>query len=149
MCSFVNQIKKLKKYARVPLFIFFHIILPSLDALGDIYLAYKAKENGFTGIGLALLTPVLVNTIFTARSFAKYEENKKWTWPLVILQFWPQYRATRIVLSMWRDYDAGDKQVTEFEDNVGPLEPFLESLPQTYIKFYIMTNFCPKRNVSL
>ncbi len=127
-----------KIFARLCATIFVHILLPTIDTVSDVYLALKATNNGYPDYGIALLTPVIINTIFATVAFVRFEENRKWTWPLVILQIWPQYRTARILhVVLAKDTVIGNQMLTDFKENVAPLEPFLEALPQIYIKVYM------------
>ena len=55
--------------------------------------------------GYAMLVPILIMTIFTLRQWWRLEKswNRLWTLPLVVFQFFPQYRALRILyLGLWK-----------------------------------------------
>ena len=60
-----------------------------------------------------------------------WAEDRRWTWILVILMVWPQWRAGHLL------YDIvvlGEEETLErkkeFERQIGGLEPFSESAPQ-------------------
>ena len=64
----------------------FYIILPSIDTYGDISLSVTATLNGYPEFTIALIAPVILNTCFQFVSFCRLEKNKKYKWPLVLLQ---------------------------------------------------------------
>ena len=93
---------------RVVIFsVFFGIVLPTFDAGGDIRLAIRLYENGHPKWSLSVLTPVLINTLFTIVISRKIEEERKsrfWViyLPLVLLQIYPQYCLLRLLLDFGR-----------------------------------------------
>ena len=113
--------------------------LPSWDAYADVYLAISAIMNGQVIWGSLLLAPVLLNLIFVSIAWWKFEDPgaKKYTWILVLLCFWPQYRAFRLMFVIcWKGEEEGMKEKKWFEQKVGTLEPFLEAMPQVRINKY-------------
>ena len=62
-------------------------------------------------------------------------EDRRWTWVLLILMVWPQWRAANL---LYRNVIQGEEEALEkkkeFERRVGGLEPFLESSPQVCLQ---------------
>ena len=82
----------------------FGILLPSSDQGTDYYTAanlinneqgYEIDQLRLRRYGYAMLAPILLMTIFFLRQWWRLEKKKyRWlTFPLVILQVYPQYRA--------------------------------------------------------
>ncbi len=118
-----------------------YVVLPSLDVFGDISLAVNSIQNGHPNYGIVLLFPVGLNTAFQVFAYFNFEEDKLSVWPLLILQVWPQYRALKIIFVMSKNLQLGQKMLVKFNENVALLEPYLESMPQMYIKLYMMMTF--------
>ena len=107
--------------------------LPSWDAHSDVYLAVSAMLNGQYIWGSLLLAPVLLNLCFVSLAWWKFEEpgNKKFSWILVLLCLWPQFRATQLLYVIcWKGDEERMKEKKWFEQKVGMLEPFLQTMPQ-------------------
>ena len=64
--------------------------------------------------------------------------EKKWTWVLLLLQVWPQWRALRIAHLLYK----GDKRAQLKKDTlvseIRSIEPFLESVPTIMVMTMIM-----------
>ena len=79
--------------------------------------------------------PILLQFLFTIYKWYKLEkkEIKKWSWLILLLQFWPQWRAIRIMrLDFKNDPRTGDKK-KELMREVTTTEPFLEAWPSIII----------------
>ncbi len=127
----------------VPIFILFlfSVMVPSVDCYSDIHLAVKAIQNGHPLFGAALLVPVGLNTIFQFFQFWRFETDKKYRWPLVILQVWHQWQALKVIRAIWKDLDDGLKRRDRFNENIGTLEPYLEAAPQLFVKLQMSIDF--------
>ena len=130
----------------------FSIGLPTYDAFFDLYFSIIAIMGGHYRWGFSLLAPVLLNLSFTAFTWWKMDqgktwtENRKWTWLLLILMVWPQWRAANLLFSIV--IQGGEEALEskkEFERRVGGLEPFLESTPQV-CKYAVFEFFTPPRD---
>ena len=76
--------------------ILFGMILPSADTTTDLRLGIRLILNGHPKWGIAILTPVAINTLFTIVSCRQIErKSSKGRWfkylLLVFLQLYPQY----------------------------------------------------------
>ena len=75
------------------------ITLPTIDAIFDLQFSFIAIQGGHYHWGFSLLAPVLLNMVFTFFTWMKLDrgetwaEDRRWTWLLVILLVWPQWRA--------------------------------------------------------
>ena len=119
------------------LLLFLSIALPTYDAIADLYFSLLAIHGGHYHWGLTLLATVVKYLIFTFFTWWKMDhgdtwaEDRRWTWLLVVLMVWPQWRALSLFwdIVVRRDQEALERK-KEFERRVGGLEPFLESAPQ-------------------
>ena len=112
--------------------------------------------------GVSLTIPILLTSCFTAIHWWKMESKgaKCWTWVLVLLQLWPQYRAIRLIYTLvWKGERAdnvhannrenkmtrynicficyqqsgdekGLQEKQDFQERVSSIEPFFEATPQ-------------------
>ena len=56
--------------------------------------------------------------------------KKRFTWILVLLQLWPQFRAVMVIIRLGKRKSNAEKEKKAFKRVLTPLEPYLESLPQ-------------------
>ena len=87
------------------------VFLPSFDVFSDIYFATRLFKGVYhrrcsvlvqphPKFGIAMLAPVLLSWIFVAKQWYQKEKGlrqKLSTLPFLILQFYPQYRALRVL----------------------------------------------------
>ena len=113
------------------------ICLPTFDSVYDVFFSLFAIINGELGWGIALLVPVIVNMFFTGMIWYKtdqgvtWKEDKRWTWVLVLLTVWPQWRALNLFYDIvYKGEDDALQRKEAFERLAGCLEPFLESTLQ-------------------
>ena len=113
------------------------ITLPTIDAIFDLKFSFIAIQGGHYHWGFSLLAPVLLNMALTFATWMKLDrgetwaEDRRWTWILVILMLWPQWKAMGLFhdIVLRGDEEALERK-KEFERRVGGLEPFLESALQ-------------------
>ena len=122
--------------------IFFGIFLPSFDVGSDIRVALRLYLNGHPRWALSVLTPVLINTLFSAMACREIERIKHGgSWmkflPLVLLQCYPQFCTIRLLLGLIR----GKMDLKTFivlrdgmDGGVGCLEPYCESVLQVFVQ---------------
>ena len=122
--------------------IFFGMILPSTDSGTDIRLGVRLITHGHPKWGAAILTPVLMNTIFTIFSCRELERKRaKERWiiylPLVLLQLYPQFCICRLIYRLLRKKISLKRFILErdgLEGGLGCVEPYCESVPQVFIQ---------------
>ena len=87
--------------------------------------------------------PLILQFISTIYKWFQIEkrEMKKWTWPILLLQFWPQWRALRIInLDMKQDEikrKKAEMKKKELMREVTTTEPFLEAFPSILVMTFI------------
>ena len=83
----------------------FDVGLPTLDVYSDLSLIIPWFIRGHVIYGWSMTVPLLLQFISTAYKWIKMEkpEDKKWSWILLLLQLWPQWRAIRIIRLLYRN----------------------------------------------
>ena len=116
------------------------ISLPFGDTGTDLRLGYRLYVHGHPRWALCVLSPVVINTIFTVvscRLIEKKKEYKCW-WlylPLVLLQIYPQFCICRLIYRYVRRRINLSEFVSSrdsLDGGLGCLEPYIESVPQVY-----------------
>ena len=127
------------------LMIVFGIILPSVDVYSDSFFSFKmftfngtiARYNPTSGrmeffqvgsqplFGTLMLIPIMISTLFTLYHWWRLETkwwHKLLTLPLVLVQFWAQYRTIRIlILGIWYQIGSWRKEKKVFDKDLGSL----------------------------
>ena len=120
----------------------FGILLPSVDVYSDGYFSFKmftydnsndpmviAKDKHKVGsqpvYGTMMLIPIVISTLFTLYHWWRLETkwwHKLLTLPLVLVQFWTQYRTIRIlILGLWYQIGSWRKEKKVFDKDLGSL----------------------------
>ena len=104
--------------------------------------------------------PLLLQFLSTTYKWFRLEkrESKRWSWIILLLQCWPQWRAIRIIqLEMKKDEEAQAKKI-ELMREVTTTEPFLEAWPSILVMTIIcfisiiddsFWDYCGKNNLIL
>ena len=74
--------------------------------------------------GTVLATPMTFSLLFTIPHWWKTEKTKcrrLSTLPLLILQLWPQYRAFKLLIALWKDQNKYHDKLEEFKKDVSSL----------------------------
>ena len=110
----------------------FSIGFPFTDTFSDINLMANFFMYGHSRWGSGILTILLFQTTCTMILWVLIEKGpkKRFTWILVLLQLWPQFRAVMVIIAIFRRNPDADKQKKAFKRVVTPMEPYTESLPQ-------------------
>ena len=112
-----------------------NVVLPTADIYTDVRLVITLMKRGHYMFGLSLIAPIFLNCSVTWFSWWKMEklQVKKWTWILVILQIWPQYRAMRVIFLFLKGNPKAINKKADIDRDLGGLEPFLESVPTVFV----------------
>ena len=104
MCisSMLSKFDGMKAIQAILFSILFGIFLPTGDTGTDLRLGVDLYINGHPKWALAVLSPVLINTIFTiiaCREMEKKNDGASWIayLPLVFLQVYPQFCTGRLL----------------------------------------------------
>ena len=123
------------------LLIIFGILLPSWDVYSDIFFSYflfttpyKVRTSDTNSMeiigthlkfGTVILIPVMVSTLFTLPHWWRLEGNWRQrlkTFPLVLIQFWSQYRVLRVLVKgLWYQTSSWRREKMIFEKDIGAL----------------------------
>ena len=87
--------------------------------------------------------PVFLQFLSTCYKWIRLEkrENKRWSWILLLLQFWPQWRAIRVINLSYKDDGKAERKKQELLREVTSTEPFLEAWPSIIIMTMIWVPF--------
>ena len=112
----------------------FGICLPSLDTYSDLsfaiklitgtYEPYWGKAEPQPTYGSVMLIPILITTLFSLPHWLKRENTWKkrlFTFPLFIIQFWPQWQVFKILKLMWERSTKWKSEKEKMEKEVSSL----------------------------
>ena len=142
MCRLCFGIPTRETIQAVVFAIFLNICLPSFDVGSDIRLAVRLYLNEHPKWALSVLTPVFINTIFSAVACKQLEQKKAgacWIMylPLVLLQIYPQFCTIRLIFDLLRgSIDLNDFKSTKdgLDGGIGCIEPYCESVFQVFVQ---------------
>ena len=115
----------------------FGVGLPSWDVYSDLGLIY-ALLTGNIGreshpkFAIAMFCPILLNMVFIIPQWWKFErktntKNKIWTFLLVLIQFWPQWKMIQVLyMGLIKKDSEWIKEKEKIQRNVGNLGKNLE-----------------------
>ena len=128
--------------------IFFGIILPSFDGYTDIILAYQllsgtywtkpyqltkqwSFQHPYHGppkkqpiFGTMVLIPIILGTLFTIPHWLRRENTwgkRLMTFPLLILQFWPQWETIKVLRLVWKNDKKWKDEKEKLDKEISPL----------------------------
>merc|ERR1712051_57884 len=95
-------------------------------------------------LGSATLSAVALSFIFMAVQWFKLENTwmkKLKTLPILLLHFFPQYRAFRVLYFWWKgDTEKWSKEKLVLERDISSIEPIAEAIPQVFIQVAVMVS---------
>ena len=120
------------------LMIVFGILLPSVDVYSDSYFSFKMftfdgyyRYGNYIQVGsqpvygTVMLIPIMISTLFTLHHWWRLETkwwHKLLTLPLVLVQFWTQYRTICIlILGLWYQIGSWRKEKKVFDKDLSSL----------------------------
>ena len=110
----------------------FGVGLPSWDVYSDLIFALKLVFDGHTNFALAMLMPVLLAMLFILPHWWNNEKkttscNKIFTFALVLLQFYPQWKMLNVLyMGLWKKNAKWKEEKERFQKNIGSLGKFLK-----------------------
>ena len=113
----------------------FDVILPTADVYSDLSLVIPWYWNGHYKYAASMTAPLLFQFASTVYKWFRLEkrEGKKWSWPILMLQFWPQWCAIRIMHLDFRNDKKAEEKKKELMREVTTTEPFLEAWPSIIV----------------
>ena len=115
---------------------FFDVFIPTLDVYGDASLVIPWYYKGHHLYYAAFMTiPMILNYLFTTYKWWSLEKtsDKKWSWILVTLQLWQQWRAIKIIYLLFKRNPRAHEKKKQMLKELSSIEPFLESMPAILI----------------
>ena len=114
------------------------IILPTLVTISDMFVAYQMFSASEVVWFLTILTPIILNFLFTVLVWWKMEKagTKRWSWLFLLILAWPQWKAANLVrLISWKgNMKTGTLKKKEFYKSISPLQPVLQSTAELILK---------------
>ena len=124
-----------QKLLQVMPLIVLDIGLPTSDVFSDIIGIITLYQAGLAPYATRLLMPLILNVVFTTFAWWRMDspQEKRFTWALLLMQLWPQYRAVKIILKILKEDQTYIEDKFILERDVSILEPFIESVPTVWI----------------
>ena len=127
---------------------FLDVALPSIDVYTDFSLVLGWAWSGHLKYAASMSFPIILQFLSTIYNWFRLEktENKKWSWPILLFQFWPQWRAMSIMnLDIKNDQNVEEKK-KELMREITSTEPFLEAWPSIIIMtiIWLSSNNTPR-----
>ena len=115
--------------------IVFDVVLPTLDVYSDLSLIIGWLVGGHWKYAISMSIPVLLQFLFTIQKWVRLEKSKskKLSWLLLLLQFWPQWRAIRAINLDFKNDKKAHAKKKELMREVTTTEPYLEAWPSIII----------------
>ena len=129
--SIGNEVSMKNRILRILPTAVFDVALPSLDVYSDLSLIIGWFWAGHPIYAWTMTDPVLLQFMSTAYKWYQVDkpQTKKWSWILLFLQFWPQFRALRVIRLLYKnDFRANEKKKKMMTD-ISSTEPYLEAWP--------------------
>ena len=113
---------------------FFDVILPTFDVYGDFSLILSWLIRGHPVYAGMMTVPMLLNYIFTSYKWwvmekKKKSDSRKWSWILVLLQFWQQWNVLKVIVKLVKKDDQAEEKKKTMLRELSSIEPFMESMP--------------------
>ena len=105
--------------------------MPSFDVYSDMSLIIGWFLTGHPIYALTMTVPISLQFLSSIYKWYQIDspKTKKWSWILVILQFWPQFRALRVIRLLYKNDSRADEEKKKMMSDVLMTEPYLEALP--------------------
>ena len=115
--------------------LFFDVFMPSLDVYSDLSLVVPWYLDGHPSYALMMSLPPLLNFLFSTYKWwcTEKRSEKKWSWILLLLQFYQQWKALKVIRLLWKGDKRANDAKKEMLKEASSLEPFLEATPATII----------------
>ena len=113
----------------------FNVLLPTLDVYSDLSLIIPWFLANHWKYALSMTLPLVLQFASTIYKWFQFEcpKQKRWTWILLFLQLWPQWRAIRVLKLLYKNDKRHQKKQIELLRDIGSTEPFLEAAPSIII----------------
>ena len=88
--------------------------------------------------GTMMLVPFLLNYLICWYVWATTDKRKAVTWVAVLLGFFPQYVACKVIYQIWSDPKKGLQKKRQLERDLIQMETFLEAVPSSLVMTYLL-----------
>jgi hypothetical protein len=128
------------------------VILPTTDTFSDINFAISAFSTKNYQIGAMLITPVILNLLFNLYLWKTTDfdtqDEKRYTWIIVILSLWPQYQMLKLLVAICKNKSETTWKQKErrIKLEISYIEPFIEAIPQYFISLGVYTMMVSRTN---
>ena len=123
------------QFKRILPSVLFDVVLPTFDVYSDISLIIVWLIGGHWIYALCMTVPPFLQFLSTIFKWIKLDKDKQWSWIFLLLQFWPQLKAIRVIRLLFKNDSKADEEKKLLHTEIGSTEPFLEAWPT----FMLMT----------
>merc|ERR1711963_71864 len=111
--------------------VIFDVGLPSLDVYSDVSLIIGWFLAGHPIYAWTMTVPVLLQFLSTAYKwyYVDKPDTKRWSWILLLLQCWPQFRALRVIRLLYKGVPKANEKMKKMMNDISSTEPYLEAWP--------------------
>ena len=113
----------------------FDVTLPTLDIYSDLSLVIPWYLASHWKYATCMSIPLILQFSSTIYKWIQIEKpkRKKWSWILLLLQVWPQWRAFRVMILLHKNAERAQNKKQELLREISSTEPFLEAWPSILI----------------
>ena len=113
----------------------FNVLLPTVDVYSDLSLIIPWYLANHWKYALSMTLPLVLQFASTIYKWFQFEcpKQKRWTWILLLIQLWPQWRAIRVLKLLYKNDKTHQKKQIELLREIGSTEAFLEASPSIII----------------
>ena len=135
--------------------IVFDVVLPTVDTFSDLNFAVSAFSTENYGIGAMMLFPVILNLISNIYLWKStnfdHENEKRYSWIFVLLDFWPQYQVVKLLALIYKNPNNAEWKTRQqkYKTELSYIEPFVEAVPQYFIALCVYTMILTRNFKSL
>ena len=110
-------------------------VIPTADVYSDWSLMTRWYSIGHWKYATCMLIPLLLNIFANFYVWWRWDNSKekRWTWILVVAGVWPQYRAIKLSISLYKGHQNAEEEKRRFAREISPLEAFFESIPAVLV----------------
>ena len=114
---------------------FSSVFLPTFDVVCDLWLVIPWYLKGHYHYATLMTIPMVLNYPITIYKWCLLEKtsDRKWSWILVSLQLWQQWRMIKIIYLLLKKDARAQEKKKELLKQLSGIEPFFESVPALII----------------
>ena len=119
-----QKLGKFSFFKEFTLLIVLGIVVPTVDVYSDGALIIQLSTSTHPRFAIALSVPLTISFLFLLPHWWKKEKTgcrRLMTFPLLLLQLWPQYRALQLLLTLWNNPRRFQTKLEEYNRDVSCL----------------------------